>query len=174
MVSISDINQQLKQLFPTLHYQQFLLTELTNTVKEQLSKKHLAAIIGSYKFKAKYQNLLETRSKEYCALLRMKTIQHKNDIIACTASTFHLPKSRILQAQYGHKKSSVARNMAMFLCQQHTTMTLKEIATTFGISHYASVSNRISYFKKMLKAQLSLQDSIDIVNQKLQNKIITE
>ncbi len=173
-VNSTEINQQLQQLFPSLSYQKFLQTALTNTVKEQVNKKHLPAIIGSYKFKAKYQPLLEASSKECCALSRMKVIQNKNEIIACTASTFHLPKSRILQAQYGHKNNSDARNMAMYLCQQHTNMTLKEIAATFGISHYASVSNRISYFKKILKEQLSLQRNIDKVNQKLQNRIITE
>ncbi len=173
-VNVTEISQQLQQLFPSLSYQQFLQTALTNTVKEQVNKKHLPAIIGSYKFKAKYQPLLEASSKECCALSRMKVIQNKNEIIACTASTFHLPKSRILQAQYGHKNNSDARNMAMYLCQQHTNMTLKEIAATFGISHYASVSNRISYFKKILKEQLPLQNNIDKVNQKLQNRIITE
>jgi len=173
-VNTTEINQQLQQLFPALSYQQFLQTALTNTVKEQVNKKHLPAIIGSYKFKAKYQRLLEASSKECCALSRMKVMQNKNEIVACTASIFHLPKSRILQAQYGHKNNSDARNMAMYLCQQHTNMTLKEIATIFGISHYASVSNRISYFKKTLKEQSSLQLSIDKVNQKLQDKIITE
>lgn len=173
-IDTTEISQQLQQFSPSLSYQNFLQTALINTVKEQVNKKHLPAIIGSYKFKAQYQRLLEASPKECCTLSRMKVIQNKNEIIACTASTFHLPKSRILQAQYGHKNKSDARNMAMYLCQQHTNMTLKEIAKTFGISHYASVSNRISYFKKTLKEQLSLQHNIEQVNQKLQSKIITK
>lgn len=164
--------QQLKRLYPELSYQQFLRTNLPSSIKELVNKKHLPAIIGGQPFNVKYQHLLASSSKECCVLSRMKTSQNTDKIIACTASAFQLPTSRILKTQYGHNKSSDARNMAMYLCQQHTNMTLKEIAKTFSVGHYASVSNRISHFKKTLKVQLFLQQCIEQVNKKLLNKII--
>jgi|GEM_PF-1823050 len=173
MVQTSIIISELEKHTPLTNYHQLLQDELPKVVEQAVSKKQLPPIIGSYAFRNKYQSLLEKSSPECCAINRMKSVLNKSDIINYTAKAFQVPKSRILHAQYGIHKNSDARNMAMFLCQQHTDMTLKEIASYFKLGHYASVSNRISHFKKTLKQQSSLQKNVDEINKSLQQQTIS-
>jgi len=148
-------------------YQQVVRQPLVASINEPLAHSYLPAIIGSTSFKDRYQSLIEHSSPECSALTQMKGIQDQQAIIALTARNFDISESGILQSQYGVNKSSDARNMAMYLCQQHTNMTLIDIAALFGISHYASVSNRISYFKNRLQHTPLLQQYLHAVNQQL-------
>lgn len=177
----SLLKTEFKTFYGRQNTQTLINHKLPSDISSPLSKKHLPAIIGSYLFQEKYQALLANCSAECSAIPRMQAAlqsqqrqQHSLDIVSCTANAFRVANSGVLQAQYGIKKSSDARNMAMYLCQQHTNMTLKEIAKTFGVSHYASVSNRISYFKKRLKTHISLQQSIQQINQQLRDKKLND
>lgn len=173
IVKTSKIKGNFAKGNPLTGYRQFIEEKLPNAIEQAVTQKQLPPIIGSHEFKNKYQHLLELSSPECCAIKRMKPLLNESDIIKYTARFFKVPKSRILHAQYGIHNNSDARNMAMFLCQQHTDMTLKEIAIYFKLGHYASVSNRISHFKKVLKQQSSLQKNVDEINKSLQQKIIS-
>jgi len=148
-------------------YHHVVKQPLSASINEPLAHSYLPAIIGSTSFKDRYQSLVEHSSPECRALAQMKVMQNKQEIVTLTAQRFRINESGILQSQYGANKSSDARNMAMYLCQQHTNMTLIEIAAMFGINHYASVSNRISYFKSSLKSTPALQQHLQAVNQQL-------
>lgn len=80
---------------------------------------------------------------------------------------FDLSVDEIYQSKKGRGSKNIARNVAMYLCQKAGSYRLSDIARSFSLAHYGSVSYAICNVKKEMAGNQYLLDKIHVINNRL-------
>ena len=112
-------------------------------------KKNLSSILGDEKFKS--------RAKTKRAATKIRGVSRGANakwrpscklIIAAVAKQFKVTENSIYTAARGPGSKNVPRWVAMYLCQELSTVTLQSIAKLFKLKRYGTVSTTVGKLKK--------------------------
>ncbi len=142
-------------------YEAHLKQASYHQLDEILSGKYRPSCIGSEAFKSQLSDKLKVQDQERKELPEALVKPCANTVVEHLSSAMNVPKHLLLKPQKGPKANNTERHMAMLLCQQCSGLPLKDIAQHFGLSHYASASNRISKFKQSLSQEPALAEQVN-------------
>jgi len=142
-------------------YDAHLKQESFHQLDSILSGNYRPTCIGSETFKQQLSDQLK-RNDDECKE-RPESLEKPcaNTVVEHLSSALNVPKHLLLRPQKGPRANNTERHMAMLLCQQCSSLPLKEIAQHFGLSHYASASNRIAKFKRSLSLEPALAEQVN-------------
>lgn len=159
------LNQLLKESGKYDNFDELKSVVIPDFVNALLSRKTLPSVIGDANFQLSHCQ----PNNKMTIKLPMKPDQVGLFILTTAAEFFSIDIKELRKTQRKHTQLTQLRSMTMYLCQQHSHLTLKEIAPLFGLRHFASVSNSIAFFKKQLLTSKQLAIQLDL----LSNKLIT-
>ncbi len=91
-------------------------------------------------------------------------------IVKTTAEVFEVRPERIYASRRGRGSRNVPRLVAMALCRSPGGHSLADIASAFGIGHYASVSVAANRLKVVADADAALAGYIERIRERLEAK----
>jgi len=120
-------------------YAAFVNLGVDEETQKYFSGKQLPSIIGETGFKQWiFDKILEDESLE----IKSKTLTDLKfiDIVTIVANKYKKDTNDILKLQKGPQLENIARKVCMYLCQQLTGKSQKEIAKYFNLHNTGSVS----------------------------------
>ncbi len=125
---------------PEVAYRRFVESGLESPPANPLDDALEGWLLGSDGFLQKIKKLINrSHHLDTTPNVRRLTSLNSKQVIANVAAYFNVSPS-----SYRSKRSTVAgRDLAAYLAHRHTTVTLRELATAFGLTHPDSVSNLI-------------------------------
>lgn len=88
-------------------------------------------------------------------------------ILEAVASYYEVPEKRITMAARGRGSRNIPRWISMKLCQDFSGATLSEIAKSFNVEHYCTVSKTISRLNEVMMDNKKLQKELNVISQDL-------
>ena len=128
-------------------------------LSEFYNPKKQASILGSDEFKntAKKRCLASDEDVFGETLLDIKPMSL---VVGVVAEYYHIPEKDVLQACPIRSVKNLPRQMAMYLCQQHSGATLKQIAEFFSVGSYFTVSKAISRLRYEMELDTTLRRAV--------------
>ncbi len=147
-------------------YKRFVEEEQVATLHDFYNKPHQAAVLGSPEFVAKVKQFATGDNPEI-PKHQLHERQTLSRVIDTVAHYFKLTTADILFATRGAGKKNIPRQIAMYLCKQHTASTLIEIASLFHVKHYSTISKTITRLRDELKSNPKDAKTVNILSQDL-------
>lgn len=133
-------------------YKEFVLEGNDPGIEKFYSKGNIASIIGDRSFK---QAIFEEKEKLKVSGSLPRVLSERPDlavIVAAVGKVFATDVETITNKKVGRQRLNVARQVAMYCCQQMGDHTLKQIASHFTLAHEGGVSPAIRAVKVKLAA----------------------
>jgi putative transposase len=151
-------------------YEQYVLRGVDKTTAEFYRKGNAARIIGDNAFKEWiYEELLpELDVKE-----KSKALQPElgvEVIVEGVGCYFGVGVNDIREKVTGPHSENLPRKIAMYLCQQISTMKLADIATEFNLSNIGSVSTATHQVRRRCRVEPEFTHEVDCVIQLILKK----
>jgi len=105
------------------------------------------------------EKLPELEDKEFVTKIFTKPLE-MSQIVKYVADYYKLVPDDLTKVVKGPKKGSVARKVAMYLCQQLGGYPLRDIRVQFGLSNIGSVSYITSQIRTSIKEDKKLEKQI--------------
>ncbi len=142
------------------NYEAFMNEGIDKLTKQAYKKNLHPVAIGDSDFILELRDCIEHNHYEQPQYKQLKIHPAPQLIIDVVASKFNVSKQSILEGKRGILKTNNPRKIAMFLFQNCADCKLAEIATYFGLKHYASVANHICSIKKVIKNNKELNSQV--------------
>lgn len=84
-------------------------------------------------------------------------------IVESCARHFGVDEQMIVTPRRGRHSRNQTRALAMYLCQEEGAMRLSDIASYFGLKHYASAGTSIRQFRQRLDKDARLHDLLNAI-----------
>ncbi len=134
--------------------------------------KHMAPVLGGPAFRDTVRERLGTYQGDrgHAALEWLRERPTIKGVVKATADVFGVPPKRIYESRRGRGSRNIPRLAAMTLCRGPGGHSLRDIASAFGIGHYASVSVAANRLKGMVNADDALAKDVQRVRDRLEAK----
>ncbi len=135
-------------------YRAFTEGESETELDKLYTGKDLPPVLGSETF---IKNIMARhgssgRDREIPDGKRARHVPSSGRIIRAVSEYFKVSRASITMSRPGrHPGINYPRLIAMYLCQQVCGMSLKDIARTFHVGHYASISNAIGQLRRVMQ-----------------------
>ena len=130
-------------------------------------RKRLLPIMGTDTFIEKCLKERAWDEREMPEGRRVKVPISEKLIIGLVSKVCGLGEDELRNRKRPKGTVTIARNMAMYLCQKLGQKSLYEIAEIFGLGHYTSVSSEVGRFRKMLERNKKWAAMLERVEQRL-------
>ena len=147
--------------------QTFTEAGVDEEIEKLYGKKNFPAIIGSKGFKEDVYARLD--NVETVTKLRRREFSRVDSrvIVMAVSDRMMVDEAKIYYGKRGQLQ--VARWVAMRLCQTVSSMSLKQIADVFHVSHVSGVSHPISKLRQLLKDD----EKLEVLFHELQQNLIS-
>ena len=134
--------------------------------------KHIAPVWGGAAFRDTVRKHLGTYQgdREHAALEWRRERPSIKRIVKTTAERFGVRPEWIYASRRGRGSRNIPRLVAMALCRSPGGHSLREIASAFGIGHYASVSVAANRLKSLMDADELLAKDVERIRGRLEAK----
>ncbi len=147
-------------------YQAFVEDEQIPTLQDFYHKSHQPAVLGSPEFIAKMK-CYATDDNTETPKHRLHERPTMSFVINKVARYFKLTSDDIVFTARGTGKKNTPRQIAMYLCKQHTGATLIEMAALFNVKHYSTISKTMSRLMDDLQNNPKISKAINVLSQDL-------
>ena len=157
-ISKESVFEELGSGQPTAAYGRFVGQGLDEETEIFYSKDKWPAVRGSAGFvdKAHLHALSESREvKKYQSVKPFKAV------VGVVSEYYGCSVAAIVHSKRGRQERNTARWMAMKLSQEHTEMTLLELAREFHVGSYGAISTTVGKLNELLVVDGELLESYD-------------
>ena len=147
-------------------YREFVSGENNLDLKQFYNKGNVPAILGTSDFKEKIIKQEKLSEKE--TLKRVITRPSAEEITHVVANIFGISPQDIRKRCTSRRHENLARQLALYSCQQLGGMSLNEIAHYFNFSSDGSVAGRLGIVKKKL-----LDDELAMMYKQIKEHILS-
>lgn len=153
-------------------YRAFMKEGIDDETRTFYGAKHTSAILGDADFNKKVHKHLGTfqNDREHAALEWLRERPSIKRIVKTTAESFGVRPESIYASRRGRGSRNIPRLVAMSLCRSPGGHSLLDIASAFGIGHYASVSVAANRLKGLVKADAALAEDVERIRERLDAK----
>jgi len=153
-------------------YRAYMKDGIDEQTRAFYAAKRMAPVLGGAAFRDRVREHLGTYQgdREHAALEWLRERPTIKRIVKATAEVFGVPPKRIYESRRGRGSRNIPRVAAMALCRSPRGHSLGDIASAFGIGHYASVSVAANRLKGMVNADEALGRDVQRVRDRLEAK----
>ncbi|SET36507.1 REP element-mobilizing transposase RayT [Nitrosomonas marina] len=147
-------------------YRSFVEKGVDDETQLFYGKNKLPAVMGSDTFRESICSRLPVNA-EIPEIKKLRPVPSVLAIIQAVSLVFASPEKEILQAVRGRGMKSHARSAGIYCCRKFAGLSLNEIATAFGLSHYGSVSGSVARFERQICEDAGLAELVHEVEKKI-------
>jgi len=164
---------QLKKQFESLSYFDFIAQGIDQDIQQFYGRRNTAAVIGGKTFLSWLtgNHVPELDEKSYIEQVFPKALSVAL-IIQSVSKCYKQTPASIVKVSRGPQKGLVARNVAIYLCQQLAGFQLKDIMTHFGLTNIGSVSFITSQVRKRIQIDPEFSAEIDWMKKYIINNAV--
>ncbi len=153
-------------------YRAYMKDGLDEETQAFYGAKRMAPVLGGAEFRDKVRKHLGTYQddREHAALEWLRERPSIKRIVKTTAEAFGVRPEWIYASRRGRGSRNIPRLVAMALCRSPGGHSLREIASAFGIGHYASVSVAANRLKSLVDADEVLAKDVQRIRDRLEAK----
>ncbi len=145
---------------------EYMQSKVEKEIEQYYKAKQVGPILGTERFKEWIKAKHWKRQTEKEIPQRRQMAMGMDAYIALLSEVYEIEKEAIVQGKRGLKNES--RQIGMYLCREMGGYSHKEIAKTFGLGSYSTVSSVCAVIRERLKKDKALSQRIQTVNNKLQ------
>jgi REP element-mobilizing transposase RayT len=127
-------------------------------------------ILGSDAFRERLVSNLED-NPEIPEMRRAVAIPTLSQIVTTVAERFSVSEETITRGARGRGKKNPGRTVAIYISRKIAGYSPNEIATHFGMTHYASASGIVSRCKRAIEIDKNVATAIDEIENNIKAKI---
>jgi putative transposase len=128
--------------------------DVDDSIIQLYQKRNIPAVLGGKNFKEKilYEKLADNTEKQKRLLDQINKNKELTieQIIDFVSEICAVDKNSITSRNNGGQNQNIPRALTMFLCQEYKDLTLKEIASIFGLKNKGSASKAIFRIKNII------------------------
>jgi hypothetical protein len=151
---------------PQAAYRAFVEQGVDDELNRFYHKAHHAPILGDAAFEASVAGH-RRMDAEIPDSVRRSHIPPLDEIVETTAAAFGVASESLLTSRRGRGQANPARQVALYLSREAGGYSLEQIATYFGLGHYASVSRSAQLVKERLESEPEWAQMIDSLHAQL-------
>lgn len=143
-------------------YQDFVERDGDDSVVIDMDVQNQGVILGTEKF-VKSVSVYVAKQTQNIPREQLPKLITLEEIIERVAGHYKIMRDDIVKVNKGRGIINTPRDVAMYLCRYKMSATLNQIAMTFGLKHYSSVSNAIKRLWGELAKDELLKKKIDLL-----------
>lgn len=155
---------------PRAGYRSFVEAGIDEETATFFGKKKHSPILGNDVFRDRILSNLEA-NPEVPELREAIPTPSLSLIVTMVAEILSVSEEVILAGARGRGKKNLGRTVAIYIARKFAGFPLNEIASYFGLAHYASVSGIVTRFQRTIEIDIKLGNLIEDIANKIKAKI---